>query len=45
MDPKELQKQLEDLQNQTGIFDWTPDNSFGEGPDIETGYSTVVDMY
>ena len=38
-------QQLEDLQNQTGIFDWTPDNSFGEGTELETGYSTVVDMY
>ena len=44
-DDDEMQYQLADLQNQTGIFDWTPDNSFGEGPDIETGYSTVVDMY
>ena len=38
-------QQLADLQNQTGIFDWTPDNSFGEGPEIETGHSTVIDMY
>ena len=39
----DLQNQSIDLQNQTGIFDWTPDNSFGEGPEIETGYSNVVD--